>query len=95
VVLDFGQEIEQVEIKSGKTLNPEFFTPLRKLAALHGGIRESYLVYGGSETFRREGVRVVSWRDIARLTDRSSQELPRQRSASGVQGLPGVHGSAT
>ena len=67
VVLDFGQEIEQVEIKSGKTLNPEFFTPLRKLAALHGGVRESYLVYGGSETSRREGTRVVGWKDIARL----------------------------
>jgi len=50
-------------------LNPEFFTPLRKLAALQGGIRESYLVYGGSETFRRESVRVMSWKDMARLAE--------------------------
>jgi predicted AAA+ superfamily ATPase len=67
VVLDFGREIEQVEIKSGKTLNAEFFAPLRKLAALHGGVRESYLVYGGDETLRREAVQVLSWKDIGRL----------------------------
>jgi predicted AAA+ superfamily ATPase len=67
VVLDFGREIEQVEIKSGKTVNAEFLTPLRKLAALHGGVRESYLVYGGDETFRRETVQVLSWKDIGRL----------------------------
>jgi predicted AAA+ superfamily ATPase len=67
VVLDFGQAIEQVEIKSGKTLNQEFFTPLRKLAGLHGGVRESYLIYGGGESFRRESVRVVGWRAVARL----------------------------
>jgi len=67
VVLDFGREIEQVEIKSGKTLNAEFFSPLRKLAALHGGVRESSLVYGGGETFRREAAQVLSWKDIGRL----------------------------
>lgn len=67
VVLDFGRELELYEIKSGKTLNPELFSPLRKLAALHGGVRVSYLIYGGSETFRREGVRVVGWRDLAGL----------------------------
>jgi len=67
VVLDLGREIEQVEIKSGKTLNAEFFSPLRKLAALHGGVRKSYLVYGGDETLRRQAVQVLSWRDIGRL----------------------------
>jgi predicted AAA+ superfamily ATPase len=67
VVLDFGREIEQVEIKTGKTLNEEFFGPLRKLAALHGGVRQSYLVYGGDETQRREGIQVISWKDLGRL----------------------------
>jgi len=67
VILDFGQELEQVEIKSGMTLNAEFFTPLRKFAALLSSVRESYLIYGGSETLRREGIQVVGWRDIALL----------------------------
>jgi len=67
VVLDFGQAIEQVEIKSGKTLNAEFFAPLKKLAALHGSVRKSYLVYGGGETLRREAVQVIGWRDVGRL----------------------------
>jgi hypothetical protein len=71
VVLDFDRKIEQVEIKSGKTLSPEFFAPLRRLAALHGGVRASFLVYGGSESIRREGVQVLSWKDISRLAARS------------------------
>jgi len=50
-----------------KRVGTEFFSPLRKLAALHGGVRKSYLVYGGDETLRRQAVQVLSWKDIGRL----------------------------
>jgi len=67
VVLDFGQEVEQLEIKAGKTLGSGFFAPLRRFQELHAGVRQSYLVYGGDQTHRREGVRVVSWKDVGNL----------------------------
>jgi predicted AAA+ superfamily ATPase len=67
ILLDFGLEVEQVEIKAGKTLSPGFFTPLRRFKELHGGVRRSYLVYGGNQTQRRDDVRVVSWRDVGSL----------------------------
>jgi predicted AAA+ superfamily ATPase len=67
VVLDYGQEIEQIEIKSAATLASDFFAPLRKLSALHGRVRKSWLVYGGAESLRREGVQVLGWRDVSRL----------------------------
>jgi predicted AAA+ superfamily ATPase len=67
VVLDYGQEIEQVEIKSAATLASDFFAPLRKLSSLHGQVRKSWLVYGGRDSMRREGVQVLGWRDVGRL----------------------------
>jgi predicted AAA+ superfamily ATPase len=67
VLLDYGQEVEQLEIESGKTVSTELLAPLRKFARLHGHVRESYLVYGGTETYRREGVSVVGWRDAGSL----------------------------
>ena len=67
VVLDYGQEIEQIEIKSAATMASDFFAPLRKLSSLHGRVRKSWLVYGGGESFRREGVQVLSWRELGKL----------------------------
>ncbi|MBN1836618.1 MAG: DUF4143 domain-containing protein, partial [Spirochaetales bacterium] len=67
MVLDFGQEVEQVEIKAGKTLSADSLAPLLKFRQLHGGVRQSYVVYGGSQTLRREGVRVVGWRGVGSL----------------------------
>ena len=64
VILDYGMESEAVEIKSGKTVNPDFFGALKYFADLHGGIRKSYLVYGGTEDYRRKEVEVVSWRNL-------------------------------
>jgi hypothetical protein len=68
LVLDFGREVELVGIKSGKTLNADFFAALEKLAGLHGGVRVSYLVYGGRETLRQQGVEVLSWMDVGGLS---------------------------
>ena len=64
VILDYGMESEAVEIKSGKTVNPDFFGALKYFADLHGGVRKSYLVYGGTEDYRRKEVEVVSWRNL-------------------------------
>ncbi len=64
VILDYGMEIEAVEIKSGKTVNPDFFGALKYFADWHGGVRKSYLVYGGTEDYRRKEVEVVSWRNL-------------------------------
>lgn len=67
VILNYGLEAVPIEIKSGKTLNAELFEPLARFSRLHGTVREPSLVYGGLETYRREGVRVVSWREAASL----------------------------
>ena len=64
VLLDHGQEIELLEVKLARTLDSGFFKPLKALAARHGRVRNSYLVYGGDETRLQEGCRVTGWRDL-------------------------------
>ncbi len=49
-----------VEVKSGQTVQPEFFRPLRSTAALLGPrVQRQMLVYGGNERHVRDGVEVV------------------------------------
>ena len=64
ILLDYGLEIDQVEIKSGKTINPDFFKFMKLMLTMHGSVRRSYLVYGGDENRRQEGVHVTGWRDV-------------------------------
>lgn len=64
VILDYGMETEAVEIKSGKTVSLDFFGSLRYFADLHGRVRKSYLIYGGTDSYTQKEVEVVSWRDV-------------------------------
>ncbi len=67
VVRDHGLEIDLLEAKLARTLDPVFFRPLKALAAQHGRVRASYLVYGGDGTRVQEGCRVTGWRDLDTL----------------------------
>jgi predicted AAA+ superfamily ATPase len=49
-----------VEVKSGQTVQAEFFRSLRSTAALLGPrVQRQMLVYGGSECYVRDGVEVA------------------------------------
>lgn len=63
LVLEFGGRTVAVEIKSGATLAGDWFKGLRRFADVAGGA-EMVLVYGGGDSFTREGVRVVGWRSL-------------------------------
>jgi predicted AAA+ superfamily ATPase len=63
LLIDRGTKIMPVEIKSGKTINRDFFTALEKWTALAGEMAaDPTLVYGGDETFRHKGIAVIGWR---------------------------------
>ena len=63
LILDHGIHIDQMEIKSGKTVSSDFFKGLNYFSALNKDIKNSYIVYGGTESCIREGVNVTGWRD--------------------------------
>lgn len=68
VIIEQGQKLMPVEIKSGQTIARDFFTGLEKWTAMAGDLSSSpTLIYGGSDTYRHKGISVTGWRD-ARLT---------------------------
>ncbi len=63
VVIDLGQRLMPVEIKSGKTVVRDFFFGLEKWGEIAGELTfRPTLIYGGAETYKHKGIRVTSWR---------------------------------
>lgn len=57
-----------VEIKSGKTLNRDFFTGLERWTALAGDLaRNPTLIYGGEGEHQRRDVRILGWERLENL----------------------------
>lgn len=68
LIIDKGQTLLPVEIKSGQTIATDFFKSLDKWSGLAGDMAEQpCLVYGGKENQSRGKYKVLSWRDIDRL----------------------------
>jgi uncharacterized protein len=54
------------EIKSSMTINKNFFTNLHWWMKLSGSGR-GCLIYGGGESYYREGIEILSWKDCHRI----------------------------
>lgn len=63
-ILDYGIECETIEVKSAKSLHPDFFKNLRAFGKLYPAVRKSSLLYGGEETVSYLGSTAVGWRDF-------------------------------
>ena len=70
VLIELGETLMPVEIKSGQTFNPDFLTGLHKWARYAGPVAQpAHLVYGGAGNMNRSGVSVHSWRELQPLLD--------------------------
>ena len=66
VIIEQGDLLLPVEMKSGATINRDFFSGLTKWHALaKERSSEPVLMYGGSDSFTHQDVRVLGWRDAA------------------------------
>jgi hypothetical protein len=66
LLFEVGAHLQAVEIKSGATFVSDWLTAIGKWRSLAGDIaRPPWIVYGGAESYRREGAKVFSWRDLA------------------------------
>jgi len=61
VIIEDSDTLIPVEIKSGQTINADFFKGLKCWKKLTG-TKKSYLIYGGEENYNREGINIRSWR---------------------------------
>ena len=68
VIADIGMKLMPIEIKSGETLNREFFVGLERWLALAGDQAATpALVYGGTETHARKGINVFGWNAVGKV----------------------------
>jgi hypothetical protein len=72
LLIEHGEKLELVEIKSGATINSDFFKNLKRFSDRMKGAGkkrplQSHVVYGGEESQQRSDAQVLSWRNIQRL----------------------------
>lgn len=64
IIIDKGEVMEPLEIKSGQTITADSFAGLRKFCALAGETAgRARLVYGGDEHQERQDVDIIPWTD--------------------------------
>ena len=70
VIVEKGNKLIPVEIKSGQTLTSDAFRNLKKwLKLAKEDIDQAFLCYGGEESYERSGIRVVPWMEVDRFFD--------------------------
>ena len=61
-LLESGSELVPIEIKSGKTIHEDFFKGLKYFQKLtKAKPKNSYLIYGGTESHSRSSAQVIGW----------------------------------
>ena len=65
LLIEEGAALQPVEIKSGRTVTPDYIRAAQKAGRILGDAgRLPWLVHGGEEAYERSGVRVVGWRSL-------------------------------
>lgn len=64
IVVDDVSAISQIEIKSAKTVNMDFFKNFKLLSDSGVKIKDSILIYGGNENRKIKNYRIISWKNI-------------------------------
>ena len=68
LVFETAGRLQSIEIKSGRTVTPDYVRAGQKAARFAGDdALQPWLIYGGEESYERSGVRVMGWRDMASL----------------------------
>ena len=69
LLVETGETLIPIEIKSGATIATDFTTNLKKWAALSGNAEQpSRLIYGGIQQFASGGTQIVSWKLMDNVT---------------------------
>ena len=72
LLIEEGEELAAVEIKSGATTTPDFFKNLKRFSDSMKGVGQtrrirSHVVYGGDHSQQRSYAQVLSWRHVQRV----------------------------
>lgn len=68
LLIDLGNRLLPVEIKSGRTINSQFFDALQYFQNISGASpSDSYLIYGGDEVQTRSTAQVLGWQHLDKI----------------------------
>jgi len=68
LILEAGEKLHAIEIKSGQTIAPDFFPSLKLWSKLAGQADlPSWLIYGGDKALINENISIVPWKNISKL----------------------------
>lgn len=68
LILEAGDRLNAIEIKSGQTIVPDFFSSLKLWGKLAGQADlPSWLIYGGDKALTNENISIVPWKNISKL----------------------------
>ncbi len=68
LILDKGAKVDQIEIKSGQTVNKDFFKGLKYFSKINPDIEKSHVVYGGDRNHVENDIAITSWRDTGNIS---------------------------
>ncbi|MFN0117768.1 MAG: ATP-binding protein [Elusimicrobiota bacterium] len=68
VLLDFGNSVLPVEVKSGKTISSDYFDNINYYRKLNKNSKVAALIYGGDESYIENNTWVLSFKDIHKLS---------------------------
>jgi len=64
LLIEQGEHVKSIEIKSGATATPAFFKNLDRFDSTSNHKTSQYLVYGGEQSQQRRNTQLVSWREL-------------------------------
>ena len=68
VLIDQGEKLFPIEIKSGETVTKDYFKNLERYMDFAGGeATHSTLIYAGTKEQKRQNADVIGWQDIKRV----------------------------
>lgn len=70
LLLEEGENLKAIEIKSGETINSDFFKGLKYYGNLSALSKEKrFLIYGGLKNYRRTAAKVLSWKNFGEMAE--------------------------
>lgn len=67
LVLDNGINVDQIEIKSGQTVNKDYFKGINYFKKLNPDIARSFIIYGGHQSYMEKDVNISNWGKLNKI----------------------------
>ena len=70
LLFEDGEDLQAIEVKSGATFAGDWSGTLKKWQKFSGNVgRAPWIIYGGNESYSREGLQLIAWEDLATRAD--------------------------